>query len=80
MKKSTTEDWEEIGQLAKWIDQELKELTVKASKVTNAYAYDSLKRATNHLNKFRTRAEDHMFSKGIKDTNIFYGGDDGARE
>ena len=79
-KKATREEWEEIGQLAKWIDEELKLLTVKASKITDAYTYDSLKRATNHLNKFRTRAEDFMFSKGIRDTSVFYGGDSDSRK
>lgn len=76
MKKIKNEDWEEIGELTKKINDNLTQLIILSSKGMRTKQTDSLKRSARHLNKFRSDAENIMFSKGIDDKNIFYGDSD----
>ncbi len=73
MKNITIEEWKEIGELTKRINNDLHELILKSSKIVGSTRMAPLKRSQNHLNKFRSKAEDLMFSQGQGDTKIFFG-------
>lgn len=71
--KTSIEEWKELGLLSKEIDRKLHELILKSSKIVGTTRSDSLKRSRTHLNKFRSKAEDLMFSQGEGDVDVFYG-------
>lgn len=78
MKKTPIEEWKEIGKLTKSINSDIHKLIMLSSKAVGTTKAASLKRSQRHLNKFRSDAEDRMFSEGQGDTNIFYGSDSDA--
>jgi hypothetical protein len=73
MKNLNVEQWKEIADLAKKINQDTNRLIITASNGMGSKRVDSLSRSSRHLNKFRSDAENLMFEKGIIDKNIFYG-------
>ena len=79
MKKLEIEEWEKIGELTKRINTDINELTVLASSGMPLTKTSSLRISSRYLNKFRSDAENLMFSKGLRNTNIFYG-NQGAEE
>jgi len=69
-------DWKEIGDLSKSIRNDLSKLrSLSQNSGMRREETDHLARTAAHLNKFRNKAENFMFSQGIKDFNIFFGGD-----
>jgi len=79
MKNLNIEQWKEIADLTKKINQDTNRLTILANKGMGSKRVSPLRRSSRHLNKFRSDAENLMFEKGIIDKNIFYG-NQGAEE
>ncbi len=79
MENTTIEEWERIGVLTKKINDDLTKLTLLSSKLVGTTRAASIKRSSKHLNKFRSDAEDFMFSQGIKDISVFYSDDDARK-
>lgn len=72
MKNTTNEEWKKIGNATKKINNDIHDLIIEASKIVGTTRSAPLKRSLKHLNKFRSEAEDVMFSEGKGDTNTFY--------
>ncbi|PGS83966.1 hypothetical protein COC69_01245 [Bacillus cereus] len=69
-------DWKEIGVLSKKIRNDLIELKNKSQEMKmRKKEVHSIMRALGYLDKYRSDAENLMFSKGIRDLKIFYGSD-----
>jgi hypothetical protein len=73
MEKLTIEEWKEIGDLAKQINNDLNRLTMLSQKGVGTTRTKSIKQSTKYLNRFRSVAENVMLSKGIGNINVFYG-------
>lgn len=76
MKKSNEKDWIELGAKVKEIDKEISELIIQASKIMAKKDIKNLQSASRSINRFRSNAEDIMFSKKFGDVNTFYGDSD----
>ncbi|MEW4150062.1 hypothetical protein Q0N88_07255 [Bacillus thuringiensis] len=69
-------DWKETGVLTKQIRNDLIELKNKSKEMKmRKKEIHSIMRALGYVDKYRSDAENLMFSKGIRDLNIFYGSD-----
>ena len=70
------QEWEEIGRLTKNIRNDMHELRKLSSGLNmRKKEIDPLIRSIRHLDSYRSKAENYMFSKGRVDLNVFYGGD-----
>lgn len=66
--------WKEIGDLSKNIKRDLIRLAELSRDVKmRKKETDSIFRSINHLNKYRSNAENFMFMHGVKDLKIFFG-------
>ncbi|MEW4150761.1 hypothetical protein Q0N88_11000 [Bacillus thuringiensis] len=69
-------DWEKLGSLSKKIRNDLFDLK-QASQELKLSKRDmhAITRAIAYVDKYRSDAENLMFSKGIGNVNVFYGRD-----
>lgn len=68
------EEWKELGDLSKSIRSDLFKLLNLSNRVKmRKKEIESISRAIKHLDVYKSRAEDFMFSHGVTDLNIFYG-------
>jgi len=77
MKTASKAQWHQLGQYSQRVQRELVRLEDMARQALPKKACDSLRRALEHLEKFRCTAEDEMFRRGgPRDTKVFYGSTD----